>query len=45
MVHVVDPLVVEVSADVAISAGVLRHAARLLRARPDLTVEDVTGSE
>lgn len=43
-VHVVEPLVVEVSADAAASAGVLRHAARLLRARPDLTVEDVTAS-
>jgi ATP-dependent DNA ligase len=43
-VFVVEPLVVEVSADAAASAGVLRHAARLVRARPDLTVEDVTGS-
>ncbi len=38
------PLVVEVNADAAISAGVLRHAARLVRARPDLTAEDVISS-
>lgn len=35
------PLVVEVSADSAVDDGLLRHAARLLRARPDLRVDDV----
>ena len=40
-VHVITPLPVEVSADAAAGAGVLRHAAKLLRARPDLTVEDL----
>ncbi len=37
----VKPLIVEVSADVATDGGVLRHPARLLRARPDLTVNDL----
>jgi hypothetical protein len=31
----VEPLVVEVEADDSVEAGVLRHAARLHRARPD----------
>lgn len=39
--EVVKPLVVEVSADVATDGGVLRHAARLVRARPDLSREDL----
>jgi len=43
-VSVVRPLVVEVSADVATDNGVLRHAARLIRARPDLSVEDLPAS-
>jgi len=30
-----------VSADVAIDSGVLRHAARLVRLRPDLSVADL----
>jgi hypothetical protein len=37
----VEPVVVEVSADVAIDSGVLRHAARLVRLRPDLSVADL----
>jgi ATP-dependent DNA ligase len=37
---VVEPVVVEVSADTAVDNGRLRHAARFLRARPDLTVAD-----
>jgi len=37
----VEPVVVEVSADVAIDNGVLRHAARLVRLRPDLSVADL----
>ena len=32
----VDPIVVEVSADVALHAGFIRHAVRFLRHRPDL---------
>lgn len=40
-VQQIRPLVVEVSADAAIEAGVLRHGARLLRARPDLQPGDV----
>ena len=34
------PVVVEVSADVAVDGGVLHHAARIVPLRPDLTVED-----
>jgi hypothetical protein len=41
LVHKIRPLVVEVSADAAVQNGVLRHGARLLRARPDLQVGDV----
>ena len=37
----VEPLIVEVSADVAADSGVLRHPARLTRARPDLGIEDL----
>jgi hypothetical protein len=40
-VQQIRPLVVEVSADAAIEAGVLGHGARLLRARPDLQPRDV----
>jgi hypothetical protein len=35
------PLVVEVSADASAETGVLRHAARRHRARPDLDVDDL----
>ena len=45
MVTVVEPLVVEVQADASAQAGVLRHAARLVRARPDLRVEDILDTE
>jgi ATP-dependent DNA ligase len=37
----IEPVVVEVRADVAIDNGVLRHAARLVRLRLDLSVEDL----
>ena len=40
-VQQIKPLVVEVSADAAVDAGVLRHGARLIRARPDLQASDV----
>jgi ATP-dependent DNA ligase len=40
-VTVIEPLVVEVSADASADAGVLRHAARLIRARPDLEPTDL----
>jgi ATP-dependent DNA ligase len=40
-VHLIEPLPVEVSADASAQAGVLRHAAKLVRARPDLTVDDL----
>lgn len=40
----VEPLIVEVSADVATDNGVLRHPARLIRARPDLVVDPRTGT-
>lgn len=40
-VHATTPLVVEVSADASAEAGALRHAAKLLRARPDLPVHDL----
>jgi ATP-dependent DNA ligase len=36
LVQTVVPVVVEVSADTAVDAGVLRHPARLVRLRPDL---------
>jgi ATP-dependent DNA ligase len=39
----IEPVVVEVSADVAIDNGVLRHAARLVRLRPDLSPDDLAG--
>jgi ATP-dependent DNA ligase len=37
----VEPLVVEVSADTALSGGSLRHPARYLRVRPELRAEDI----
>lgn len=37
----VEPFVIEVSADVALSGGSFRHAVRLIRARPELDVNDV----
>lgn len=40
-VHVIAPLPVEVSADASVEAGVLRHAAKLVRLRPDLTPDDL----
>lgn len=41
-VQVVEPLVAEVSADVAVDdGGVFRHPVRLLRVRPDLAPEDL----
>lgn len=41
-VRVVEPLVAEVSADVAVDdGGVFRHPVRLLRVRPDLAPEDL----
>jgi ATP-dependent DNA ligase len=40
-VQQIKPLVVEVSADAAVAGGTLRHAARLVRARPDLLAGDV----
>lgn len=41
-VTVIEPLVVEVAADASASTGVLRHAPRLHRARPDLDAADAT---
>ncbi|MBT2519045.1 ATP-dependent DNA ligase [Streptomyces sp. ISL-90] len=38
----VEPFVVEVSADVALSGRSFRHAVRLIRARPELDIEDVS---
>jgi hypothetical protein len=40
-VIVLEPLVVEVEADASVETGVLRHAARLHRARPDLDVDEL----
>lgn len=40
-VTVIEPLVVEVSTDASAETGVLRHAARLQRVRPDLDVADL----
>ncbi|MCB1298394.1 MAG: ATP-dependent DNA ligase [Microthrixaceae bacterium] len=37
----VDPLVVEISADVAMLGGSFRHAVRFVRARPDVPVDEV----
>lgn len=41
VVSAVEPMVIEVSADVAVDDGVLRHAARLVRVRPDLQPKDL----
>lgn len=41
VVTVIEPLVVEVSADAAAEYGTLRHAARLLRVRADLDPRDL----
>lgn len=41
VVSAVEPVMVEVSADVAVDDGVLRHAARLVRVRPDLEPNDL----
>jgi hypothetical protein len=38
----VEPLVVEVSADVAWSGRAFRHSVRLLRARPELAPHDIS---
>ena len=40
-VNIVEPFVVVVSADASAETGVLKHAARLHRARPDLDVEEL----
>ncbi len=40
-VTVIEPLVVEVEADASAETGVLRHAARLHRVRPDLDVDEL----
>lgn len=37
----VEPFVVEVSADVALSGRSFRHAVRFVRARPELDVDDI----
>jgi ATP-dependent DNA ligase len=39
-VHGVVPMVAEISADRAVDHGILRHPARLIRLRPDLSVDD-----
>lgn len=38
---IITPLVVEIRADVAVDGETLRHPARFVRARPDLTIADV----
>jgi hypothetical protein len=45
MVTVIEPLVVEVTADASAQAAALRHAARLLRARPDLDLDDILAAD
>jgi hypothetical protein len=40
-VKVVEPPVVEVEVDASMETGVLRHAARLHRARPELDVDEL----
>ena len=42
VVTVVEPFVVEVEADASAQTGVLRHSARLHRARPDLDPAEAT---
>lgn len=41
----IEPFVVEVSADVALSGRSFRHAVRFIRARPELDVDDVVWPE
>jgi hypothetical protein len=41
-VTLIEPFVVEVQADASPDTGVLRHAARLHRARPDVDPVEVT---
>jgi ATP-dependent DNA ligase len=40
-VHGVVPLVAQISADRAVDNGILRHPARLIRLRPDLSVDEL----
>ncbi|WP_159599538.1 ATP-dependent DNA ligase [Agromyces humi] len=40
-ITLIEPIVVEVSADVATSGGSFRHSVRFVRARPDVPVEEV----
>jgi hypothetical protein len=42
-VRAVEPLVVAGEAAASVEAGVLRHAARLRRARPDLGIDELGG--
>ncbi len=42
VVTMVEPFLVEVEADASVETGVLRHSARLHRARPDLDITEVT---
>ena len=42
VVTAIEPFVVEVEADASVRTGVLRHSARLHRARPDLDPVEVT---
>jgi hypothetical protein len=42
VVTVIEPFVVEVEADASAQTGVLRHSARLHRARPDLDPVEAT---
>lgn len=41
----VEPIVVEISADVALSGRAFRHGVRYLRARPELDVSDVSAPD
>ena len=41
----IDPLVVEVSADVALSGRAFRHSVRYLRARSELDIAEVASPE
>ena len=41
----IDPLVVEVSADIALSGRAFRHSVRYLRARPELDIAEVAAPE
>jgi hypothetical protein len=40
----VEPIVVEISADVAMTGHSFRHAVRFVRARPELPVDEVSAS-